>query len=187
MLLGQILRIWECSAAPRALAIVFSAAVALLVAVATMPVATPPMVAGAAQMDLMQAEHAVAADYVSVRAQTERDANLVESHERDEMRALARAEVIPLPKPAKPVRIAAGAKTAVTADQPSRPVAAAPLPLQSADVISHPQQAPKGARGVLATVERIPHWAWETVYNAADWAIVGPVQTIVRLPERRFL
>jgi hypothetical protein len=99
------------------------------------------------------------------------------------------AAAIPLPKPAKPVRIAASAKTEAAAAGPSSPPAAvtAPLQLQSANSPGRSAPAQKGARGVLATVERVPRWAWAAVQNAADWAIVGPVQTIARLPERRFL
>jgi hypothetical protein len=191
MLLGQILRIWEWSAARRVLAVLVSAAAAFLVTVGTTPLVQMPMAAGITQIGLMQEEHSLMADYLSSRAEADRQAILAETRERDDMRAAgvpaAVATAIPLPKPAKPVRLAASAKADVAADPLPSMAATPPLPLQSAASVQRAQPAQKGARGVLATVERMPRWAWAAVQNAADWAIIGPVQTIARLPERRFL
>lgn len=191
MLLGQILRILEWSAARRALAVLVSAAAAFLVTVGTAPLAQMPMAAGITQIGLMQDEHDLMADYLSGRAEADRATALAEARERDDMRAIsppsAVATAIPLPRPAKPVRLAASAKIEAASDSLSHAAAAAPLPLESAASVQRAQPAPKDARGVLATVERVPRWAWAAVQNAADWAIITPVQTIARLPERRFL
>jgi len=163
-----------------------------LVTIGSTPLTQVPMAAGIAQIGLMQEEHSMMAEYLSSMAEADRAAVLAEARERDDMRAIGipatLATAIPLPRPAKPVRIAASAKTEVATDPPS-PVAGvdAPLQLQSANLVPRGQSAPKGARAVLATVERVPHWAWTAVQNAADWAIIGPVQSIARLPERRFL
>ena len=190
MLLGQIMRIWDRSTARRALAILVSAVAAFLVTVATTPLVQVPMAAGITQIGLMQEEHALIADYISSRVEADRQAILTEARDRDDLRAavapVSVATAIPLPKPAKPVRLAA-AKANVVAD-PLPPLAASdPVQLQNAALPQRPQPAQKGARGVLATVERVPRWAWAAVQNAADWAIIAPVQTIARLPERRFL
>jgi len=192
MLIGQILRIWECSGVRHALAVAISAAVAFLLTVGTTPLSQVPMAAGIAQIGLMQEEHSLMADYLNTRANEDKVAVVAEAREREDMRAISAsatiATTIPLPKPAKLVRRAAAAKIEVATADPSPPPAApVPLPPQSASSSPSPITVPKGARGVLATVERVPRLAWTAVQNAADWAIIGPVQTIVRLPERRFL
>ena len=192
-----LLQIWEWSGARRLLAVMVSAAAAFLVTVGTSPLAQVPMAAGIAQIGLMQEEHSVMADYLRKMAEADRAAVLAEARERDGMRATnvlatatataaATATAIPLPKPARPVRLAASAKTEAGIEPLSPPVAG-PLKLQSANLPPRPQADQKQARGVLATVERLPRWAWAALQNAADWAIIGPVQTIARLPERRFL
>src|SRR5581483_6963281 len=126
----------------------------------------------------------------SRRVEADRQAILAESRERDDLRtAAASAAVvtaIPLPKPAKPVRLAA-AKAEGAADPLAPVVASRPVQAQNPASPQRAEPTQKGARGVLATVERVPRWAWTAVQNAADWAIIAPVQTIARLPERRFL
>lgn len=190
MLVGQILRIWEWSGARRLLAVLVSAVVAFLVTVGTSPLAQVPMAAGMTQIGLMQEEHSVMADYLSSLAEADRATVLAQARERDDMRTIsaAVATAIPLPRPAKPVRVVASAKTEVAVGpSPSPPGVATPLQLQSNSSPARPASAQKGARAVLATVERVPRWAWAAVQNAADWAIIGPVQTIARLPERHLL
>lgn len=190
MLLGQILRIWERSVARRALAVMVSAVAAFLVTIATTPLVQVPMAAGIAQIGLMQEEHILVTDYVSSRAEADRQAILAEIRERDDLRAAAVpvsvAAAIPLPKSARPVRLAA-AKANVAADSLPPVHMSAPVQLQSAALPQRPQSGQKGTRSVFATVERVPRWAWAAVQNVADWAIVAPVQTIARLPERRLL
>ena len=188
MLIGLILRLCERPSGVRALAVVVSAAVAWFTVTATNPQVPAGSVAGVAQVGLMQDEHALIADYLSRTAAADRAAGLAETRERNAMRPLTtvNAPGVPLPRPAKPVRLAEAAKTKAALDA-SPTVVDGPLPLQSANSPPRPASAPKGARAVLATVERVPRWAWAAVQNAADWAIIGPVQTIARLPERRFL
>jgi hypothetical protein len=190
MLLGQILRIWERSVARRAVAVMVSAVAAFLVTIATTPLVQMPMAAGITQIGLMQEEHTLVADYVSSRAEADRQAIVTEIRERDDLRAAAVpvsvATAIPLPRPAKLVRLAA-AKAEGAADSLPPAHGSAPIQLQSAALPQRPLSGQKGARGVLATVERVPRWAWAAVQNVADWAIVAPVQTIARLPERRLL
>jgi hypothetical protein len=190
MLLGQVLRTWEWPGARRVLAVIISAAVAFLVTVGTTPLVQVPMAAGITEIGLMREEHSLITDYLSSITEADRQTALEEARERDDMRAIGApssvATAIPLPKPAKPVRLAA-AKTDAATDPLPPAVASAPLQLQSAALPPGHQSAQKEARGVLATVERVPRWAWAAVQNAADWAIIAPVQTIARLPERRFL
>jgi len=148
------------------------------------------MVAGAAQVALLQDEHALVAAYRDSKLQADREADIAAMREREDMRPVAVADAaaaVPLPRPAKPVRLAASARTEAAPDAPSPAASAAPLPLPSAGPPPRPAPVATGARSVLATVERAPRWAWAAVQNAADWAIIRPVQTIARLPERRFL
>jgi len=192
MLMGYLLRIWEWSGARRLLAVLVSAVVAFLITIGTGPLAQVPMAAGIAQIGLMREEHSVITDYLSSVAQADQAAAVAEARERDGMRTIIApvtvAAAIPLPRPAKPARLAASTKADAAAERLSPPpVAAAPLQLQGANSPARPAAAQQGARAVLATVERVPRWAWNAVQSAADWAIIGPVQTIARLPERRFL
>jgi hypothetical protein len=184
------------------LVVAFSALFALLFTLATRPGSPEPSaVAGAAEIRLMNDEHALVADYVRGNVEAERAAGLAADRDRSAMRSLAVAEAAqhaamvaaPVPKAAPKVsHVAAQVAQVAQVPLPPRPLAAAgpPLTLQATVVTpSPPRRAPvaDGARAVIATVGRIPHWVRVGVQEAANWVIVAPVQTLARLPERRFL
>jgi hypothetical protein len=170
------------------LVLALSALLAFLFTIITKPDAsTAPSAAGTARMRLLQEEHMLIADDTRARLEADR---VAAERSRAEMRvsvvaeAPAPAAVLP---PARPVR---PSQVAVVSPAPKDVAASPPLPLQAAMAPApQPRQAPimQRAQAVLATVQRIPHWVGVGVREAADWAIIGPVQTIGRLPERRFL
>jgi hypothetical protein len=178
------------------LIVAFSALFALLFTLATRPVSPGPVsgIAGEAQMRLMQDEHALVADYVRTNVAAERAAGLAAGRDRTEMRSQAIAEAAeraamvaaPVAKAAPKLVQAQVAQVPLPPQAP--PAAGPPLQLQ-AKIAAAPRRAPvvEGARAVIATVGQIPHWVSVGVKEAANWAIVTPVQTIARLPERRFL
>jgi hypothetical protein len=177
------------------LVVAVSALFALLFTLATRPVSPGPVsaIASEAQIRLMQDEHALVADYVRTNVAAERAAGLAADRDRTEMRSHAIAEAAehaamvaaPVAKAAPKVARAQVAQVPL----PQAPAASGP-PLQlQATMTAPPRRAPvaEGARAVIATVGRIPHWVSVGVQEAANWVIVAPVQTIARLPERRFL
>jgi hypothetical protein len=181
------------------LVVAISALFALLFTLATRPVAPgqASAIAGEAQIELMQDEHALVADYVRSNAAAERAAGLAADRDRTAMRSLAVAEaaqhaaLVAAPVSRTAPKVMKVAEQAAPVPLPkASPAAAPPLQLQANMVAPAPPRraaVAEGARAVLATVGRIPHWVSVGVQEAANWAIVAPVQTIARLPERRFL
>jgi hypothetical protein len=165
------------------LVVALSALIALLFTVATRPaVPAVPDVAGEAQIRLMQDEHLLVADYVERSVAAEQEST---RRDRAAMHETALADVpapavaLPLPRPVKAMQVAAALPKVDSTVGP-------PLRLQSTVPASQPP-ARQRAGAVDAVVERIPRWVRAGVQDVAEWAIVGPVQTITRLPERRFL
>jgi hypothetical protein len=181
------------------LVVAFSALFALLFTLATRPGSPEPSaVAGAAEIRLMNDEHALVADYVRGNVEAERAAGLAADRDRNAMRSLAVAEaaqhaaMVATPVPKAAPKVGHVAAQVAQVPLPPKPLAAAgpPLALQATVVTpSPPRRAPvaDGARAVIATVGRIPHWVGVGVQEAANWVIVAPVQILARLPERRFL
>jgi hypothetical protein len=168
------------------LVVALSALAALLFTVLTQPAAAPqPHPAGAAKLRLLDEEHAIAANQVrDMQAAVEAE-RAVAAHDRAEMRAMAAAG------PAQRIAVVAPApnlaKVASARAVASVPVPAAGPPLQLEAVVPPAKPRRAVAQKVLAAVGRIPQWVRGGVEDAADWAIVGPVKAISRLPERHFL
>jgi hypothetical protein len=172
------------------LVVAVSAAVALLFTFATRPAAEVPRVAGEARISLMQDEHALVAAYVQadVEAKTaaaQRDRAEMQAEERKVAEAQASKSHVAAVKPP-----AATPHVAAVAPAKHIPAAGPPLLLQAN--VAAPQPAPsrpivRHTRAVLATVAHIPGWVRDGVETAADWAIISPVKTMARWPERRFL
>jgi hypothetical protein len=203
MLIGHLLDASHRLRALKAplLVVVVSALFALLFTVATRPIAGPPPSAGEGQVRLME-EHRLVADFARDTVDAVRAADQAAADERAAMRSLAVAETAersaivapPTAKPPRSTQTAAPARAQIAAVPmlpppvpPTRP-AALPLSLQ-ANNAQPPRRGPviERARAVAATVVQIPGWIGAGIRDVADWAIIGPAQTIARLPERRFL
>jgi hypothetical protein len=176
------------------LVVAVSVAVALLFTFATRPAAEVPRVAGEARISLMQDEHALVAAYVRAdveakAAAAQRDRAEMQAEIRVEERSVAETQAAQLHVAAVK---APAARPHIAAVAPAKhiPAAGPPLPLQAN--VAAPQPAPsrpivRHTRAVLATVAHIPGWVRDGVETAADWAIISPVKTMARWPERRFL
>lgn len=173
------------------LVVVLSALIALLITIVTRPgVPSEPAAAGPASISLLEEEHALVADFARRQVEAERAAvessRVERQHPANGVAEMASLATVPMPRRAPAVRVA----SAEPAHAENPAIAAQPLPLQAPAVVAEqprPGGVVQGARRALATVQHIPQWVSTGVREAANWAIVGPVQSIARLPERRFL
>jgi hypothetical protein len=169
------------------LAVALSAFVALAVTYRA-PMA-PAYSTGDVPAGLIEAEHALIADYVRMDAETRLAADRAADHELARSYAEAAEQAANrytalAPEPS--TRAAKAMKTASVAAPLSMPSVALPLQLVQ---VTEPPAAPRRpviAR-VVSTVERIPTWVRSGVENAAAWVADLPAQALPRLPERRFL
>ena len=182
----------------RSLAVAVSLGAAFVVTATTTPASRPaqPVDVAMAGPGLVADEHAAVADYLLGQTKARQAAEAAADRDWARQRALAAAEtgrqVARAATGAKPTRVAHAVALPKPAPSAAAP-AAPPLDLHAAAAPSGPAPAPRhrpvveGVRTAIATVGRIPRWVTAGVQQAADWVVDGPVDTIVRWPERRLL
>jgi hypothetical protein len=182
----------------RLFAVAVSLAAALVVTATTTPISRSTQTLGVAmpRPGLVASEHAAVADYLAAQAEAQQADAAAADRDWARQRALAAGETAR--QVASRVTPAAKARIAHVAVQPKPAGGAAtpvepPLQLEAMAKPATPAPEPRhrpvveGVRSAIATAGRIPRWVTAGVKQAADWVIDGPVDTIVRWPERRFL
>jgi hypothetical protein len=174
-------------------ALIVTAASALVAYQAVSTGSTAARIAGEAKMQLLRDEHALVADYVKRDTEAKRHAYATADQEAAALKVAAmeqnRLRTAQAESAVKPERKIPAAKTALRIEPAAPTAAAAPLPLaQLANVDTAAPRVEEGpvrarVRAFVADVRRVPGW----FASAADWVTEAvPVPRLPNLPGRQF-